>query len=74
MVDTHFDVTDAYLQRMKSDKNEAFDVALAVEKHPVIENYYLLVGGFDRYVYLKTLTSKLHPALLRNPGLPLTVT
>ena len=54
-------VSNAYLERMNKAKEDLleFDLLLAVEKIPD-GNEYLLVGGFDRFHYLKKSTSETH--------------
>lgn len=53
VIDSRIEVTDAYFQRMRKTDHQIYDLLLAVEKHPDLTNYYLLVGGFDRYYYLR---------------------
>lgn len=64
ILDSHIEIAEAYLQRMSSVKNEIYDVLLAVERHPDLADYYLLVGGFDKYRHLSATNQEYAPCLI----------
>jgi hypothetical protein len=54
-----FKITDIFLERMKKSEDlSTFDLLLAVQKEPFTKDSFLLVGGFDRFHYLKYYTDK----------------
>lgn len=64
IIDSQIDVTDAYFQRMRKTKNQIYDLLLAVEEHPYVADHYLLVGGIDRYYYLRETNQEYAPCLI----------